>query len=81
MLTNPSADSRTWFYGHFYADGQAVLTATATPDASREPFATGRICAIGKYTGMGFTPWDSTSRPQLTSVHFAADMGSFAELS
>ena len=81
VLTNPNADSRTWFYGHFYADGQAVLTATATPDATRELFATGRICAIGKYTGMGFTPWDSTNRPQLTSVHFAADMGSFAELS
>ena len=61
VLTNPNADSRTWFYGHFYADGQAVLTATATPDATRELFATGRICAIGKYTGMGFTPWDSTN--------------------
>lgn len=80
MLTNPNADSRTWFYGHFYADGQAVLTATATPDATRELLATGRICAIGKYTGMGFTPWDSTNRPQLTSVHFASDMGSFAAL-
>lgn len=80
VLTNPNADSRTWFYGHFYADGQAVLTATATPDATRELLATGRICAIGKYTGMGFTPWDSTNRPQLTSVHFASDMGSFAAL-
>ena len=44
VLTNPNADSRTWFYGHFYADGQAVLTATATPDATRELLATGRIC-------------------------------------
>ena len=30
---------------------------------------------------MGFTPWDSTNRPQLTSVHFAADMGTFPQLS
>ncbi|WP_417118844.1 hypothetical protein [Olsenella phocaeensis] len=80
VLTNPNADNRTWFWGHFYADGQAVLTATATPDSTRELLASGRICAIGKYQGMGFTPWDASNRPQLTSVHFASDMGGFADL-
>ena len=31
VLTNPNDDRRTWFWGHFYADGEGVLTATSTP--------------------------------------------------
>ena len=84
VLTDPNNDSRTWFYAHYYADGEGVLTATATPDATRELVASGRICAIGKYTGLGFTPWDGvtgpTHRQHLTSVTFAADMATFPYL-
>jgi hypothetical protein len=84
VLTDPNNDARTWFYGHFYEDGEAVLTATPTPNAKRALRATGRICAIGKYVGLGFTPWTgtagSTHRLYLTSVTFAADMAAFTNL-
>lgn len=84
VLTDPNNDARTWFYGHFYENGEAVLTATPTPDATRGLRATGRICDIGKYVGLGFTPWTgtagSTHRQYLTSVTFAADMAAFTNL-
>lgn len=76
VLTDPNDDRRTWFWAHYYADGEGVLTATSTPDATRELVASGRICAIGKYVGLGFTPWDGvtgpTHRQHLTSATFAA---------
>ena len=34
-LTDPNNDARTWFWAHYYADGEGVLTATSTPDATR----------------------------------------------
>jgi len=44
----------------------------------------GWICAIGKYAGLGFTPWTGTTRPthrhHLTSVTFATEMASFSYL-
>ncbi|MBQ9002313.1 MAG: hypothetical protein IJ087_10710 [Eggerthellaceae bacterium] len=84
VLTDPNADARTWFYAHFYEDGEAVITATQAPDSSRTLRATGRICAIGKYTGLGFTPWTGTAgathRQYLTSVTFAADMAAYSVL-
>lgn len=84
VLTDPNDDRRRWFWGHFYADGEGVLTASATPDPTRELVASNRICAIGKYVGLGFTPWDGvtwpTHRQRLTSVTFAADMASFSYL-
>ena len=36
VLTDPNNDARTWFWAHYYADGEGVLTATSTPDATRE---------------------------------------------
>ena len=84
VLTDPNNDARTWFWGHFYEDGEAVLTATATPEANRALRASGRICAIGKYQAIGFTPWTgttgSTHRQYLTSATFAADMATFSYL-
>jgi hypothetical protein len=84
VLTDPNNDNRTWFYAHYYADGEGVLTATATPDATRELVASGCICAIGKYVGLGLTPWDGvigpTHRQHLTSASFAADMATFSYL-
>ena len=35
VLTDPANDARTWFYAHFSSDGQAIITATSTPDATR----------------------------------------------
>ena len=84
VLTDPNADARTWFWAHFYDDGEAVLTASSSPDPTRTLRASGRICAIGKYVGLGFTPWDGmagpTHRQYLTSATFAADMSTFSYL-
>lgn len=84
VLTDPNDDQRTWFYGHFYEDGEAVLTATPTSDPNRALRSTGRICAIAKYQDLGFTPWTgnagSTHRQYLTSATFAADMATFSYL-
>lgn len=83
VLTDPSNDNRTWFYAHFYDDGGGVVTASSAPDATRELLASNRICAIGKYQAMGFTPWDGnvdTHRQKLTSVAFTADMATFSYL-
>ena len=83
VLTDPSNDNRTWFYAHFYDDGGCVVTASSTPDATRELLASNRICANGKYQAMGFTPWGGnvdTHRQKLTSVVFAADMATFSYL-
>ena len=66
----------------FYADGEGVLTTTPTPDPTRELITSGRSCAIGKYVGLGFTPWDGvtdpTHRQHLTSATFASDMAGFS---
>lgn len=81
VLTDPNTDARTWFWAHFYDDGEAVLSATATPEPTRTLRASGSICAIARYTGLGFTPWTGvtgpTHRQYLTSVTFAADMTTF----
>lgn len=84
VLTDPNDDRRTWFWAHFYADGEGVLTASSTPDATRELVTSNRICAIGKYVGLGFTPWDGatgpTHRQHLTSAMIASDMAGFSYL-
>lgn len=84
VLTDPNDDRRTWFWAHYYADGEGVLTATSMPDPTRGLVASGRICAIGKYVGLGFTPWDGvtgpTHRQHLTSATFATDMAGFSYL-
>ena len=54
------------------------------PDSTRELVASNRICAIGKYVGLGIAPWDGvtgpTHRQHLTSATFAADMAGFSYL-
>lgn len=61
-----------------------MFTASATPNPTRELIASGRICAIGKYVGLGFTPWDGVTgaahRQHLTSATFASDMAGFSDL-
>ena len=74
VLTDPNDDRRTWFWAHYYADGEGVLTATSTPDATRELVASGRICAIGKYVGLGFTPWDGRHRPDAPPASYERDV-------
>ncbi len=82
--TSPSDDASSRSYAHFYDDGNAVLTAPTTPDATRTLLASGRICANASYVGLGFTPWTSvtgsTHRQYLTSAAFASDMSSYTYL-
>lgn len=84
VLTDPSNDPRTWFRAFYYADGEGVLTAATSPESGRELVASGRICAIGKYQGLGFTPWDGTTgvthREHLVKATFAADMALYSYL-
>ena len=84
VLTDPNNDGRHWFWAHYYVDGEAVITATSTPESGRDLRASGRICAEAKYVGLGFTPWDAvtgpTHRQYLTSVTFAADMANYSYL-
>lgn len=68
VLADPNADARMWFWAHFYDDGEAVLTASSSPDPTRMLRASGRICAIGKYVGLGFTPWTGTTGPTTVSA-------------
>lgn len=81
VLTDPDNAMRTWFHAFYYADGTGVLSASPAADASRTFVATNRICAIGRYQGLGFTPWDgmtgATHREHLTQATFAADMVTF----
>ena len=80
--TSPSDDASSRSYAHFYDDGNAVLAAPTTPDATRTLLASGRICANAKYQGLGFQPWDGTTgathRNNLTSVAFASDMAAYS---
>jgi len=82
VLTDPNNDNRHWFWAHYYADGEGVLTASSTPESGRELVASGRICAEAKYVGLGFTPWDGvtgpTHRQHLTRATFAADMATYS---
>lgn len=78
VLTDPAADAREWYWAHVYADGGAVLTASATPDSSRELAASGRICANAKYQGLGFQPWEDAGRQALTRATFAEDMAGYS---
>ncbi|MBQ9044063.1 MAG: hypothetical protein IJ111_14765 [Eggerthellaceae bacterium] len=83
VLTDPANDLRTWFWAHFYDDGEGVLTATSIPESGRVVLASNRICAIGKYRSLGFTPWDgseATHRRKLARVVFAADMSVYTYL-
>lgn len=70
VLTDPDADARSWLWTHYYYDGEGTLTANPSPDASRMPEATGRVCTNVRYQGLSFTPWDGTARrvPRTASI-------------
>ena len=55
VLTNPTNDSRTWVWAHFYDTGALEITATRTPDVQRTVLATGRICSNAHYQAVGAT--------------------------
>lgn len=75
LLTNPSADQRTWIYGYLYSDGKLVVQASSGADTSRTLLAGGRLCANAVYQSAGAMPWYD-SRSSMRTVTFAADMAS-----
>jgi hypothetical protein len=81
VLTDPGSDARTWYRAFYYADGEAVLTAAEEPEEGRELAASGRICAVGRYQGLGYAPWDGTAGPthreHLARATFAEDMAGY----
>lgn len=80
VLTETDADTREYFYAHFYADGGAVLNTSIRPESGRAQLAWRQIYAGAHYNALGFAPWDSSNRSQLTSVTFDASLGSLSDL-
>lgn len=76
VLTNPNNDAREWCKVFAYSDGSVVVTRNGTVDANKTLLASGRLCASAKYGSTGLIPGYSY-RSQMTSIAFAADMGSF----
>ena len=75
VLTDPSADSRLWVWGHLYDDGALEVTASSTPDPSRTVLCTGRVCTNAHYTAIAAMPWYE-GRASLTSCAFLPDLAS-----
>ncbi|MDN0056364.1 hypothetical protein [Collinsella ihumii] len=76
VLTDPSADARSWYWGHLYADGELVLTADPSPEAGRAEVAGGRLCAQGRYDRIGYMPWGD-ERTSVTKATFSADLAAY----
>ncbi len=74
VLTNPANDQRTWVWAHLYAGGALEVTGSATPDATREVLASGRVCANAHYQMHAAMPWYDR-RAQLRTCEFLADVG------
>lgn len=73
VLTNPAQDQRTWAWAHLYGTGALEITSTATPDATRELVATGRICTNAHYVAVSCTPWYD-DRASLRTCAFMPDL-------
>ncbi|MBP3885797.1 MAG: hypothetical protein J6D54_12800 [Olsenella sp.] len=73
VLTDPNADARTWVWGHLYVDGELVIKASDTPEASRALTCSGRVCTNAHYQAAGCTPWYD-SRASVRLATFAADL-------
>lgn len=72
----PDADTRLRYWGHLYSDGELVLTASGVPEAGRELSTSGRLCAQGRYTSIGYMARGGV-RGQVQKATFASDMGSY----
>lgn len=80
VLTDPTKDARAWLWAFLYADGEAVVQTSNSPEAGRDLLASGRVCANARYAGMGFTPWDDTNRQLMTKVTLDQSLGGLAKL-
>ncbi len=73
VLTDPAADTRRWFYGELFADGELVLSVGGTSAAGRELLASGLVCANAKYNAIQCNPWADFSK-KVAYVTVANDM-------
>lgn len=77
VLTDPSADKRTWFTGTLFGDGELVISASVADAGGREVLATGLVCANAKYNAIQCNPWADFGK-QVARVTVTADMAALA---
>jgi hypothetical protein len=77
VLTDPSADKRTWFTGTLFSDGELVISVAGADAEGREVLATGPVCANAKYNAIQCNPWADFGK-QVARVTVAADMAALA---
>lgn len=79
ILTDPGNDTRVWFHGYLYSDGELVLTTDTQTDSSRTLTASGRVCATGAYYTTGCMPWSQNAQA-VTSVRIDASMAAIKRI-
>ncbi len=77
VLTDPGNDTRKWFRGTVFADGEVSLSVEGADAAGREVLASGLVCANARYTAIQCNPWADYNK-QLTRVTIAPDMATLA---
>lgn len=79
VLTDPSADERTWFRCFLYGDGELSMTAATEPATGRELLAAGRLCANARYNAVGYQPWHE-QRASVATAEIDASMAAYDEV-
>ncbi len=79
VLTDPDNDTRKWFWGTVFADGEVSLSVEGADASGREVLASGLVCANAKYTAIQSNPWADYSK-LITSVAIAPDMATLVAI-
>ena len=72
-LTDPANDTRTWFTGTVFADGELSLSVEGADAAGREVLASGLVCANARYNAIQSNPWADHAKT-IERVSIAPDM-------
>lgn len=73
VLTDPTADSRTWLEAALFDDGELRIGVAAPDAADREVVAAGTVCANARYAAVKATPWASAAK-RVARVAFEGDV-------
>ncbi len=79
VLTDPSNDTRRWFYGELFADGELVLSVGGTSAIGRELLAGGLVCANARYNAIQCNPWADLNK-KVAFVTIANDMSTLPQV-